>query len=475
MRNLLLLLIINLLGENCFSQQVYFSRNYETAVSVNYSGSSLQCSDSGFIFISSSFSVPTLGYSFMRTDKFGDTISVTRFIFSDLSMSLGANTHSLVSTSDGGYIASGIVVDSTNNIDGYLVKFTALGDTMWTRRWGGVGGDYLNSIYEGADNSFWICGSTSSQGNGLSDYWLLKVNSGGNLLWDSVYGTSVNEGAVCGEICLDGGFVISGVSFNVPRVVKVDSVGAVQWAFNYGSYYGYGFISQLSDSSFILACEKNLSAVNKEGALIHLFPDGTVDWFQYFGLDSSDEVLSAKPIILSDGIIIGGSSRPYADYSRGYLAKTDLNGILIWQRRYIINPNAPQEFADVASTNDGGFILAGSCIVSTQDAWLVKVDSMGCEVAGCDGVGLVEQESQNVLSIYPNPANENVSIAFSGAANDPYCVEIINSAAELVDQVFFNGRKSVSLSTEQYAEGIYFLRVMSKGECLVTEKLIILK
>ncbi len=48
----------------------------------------------------------------------------------------------------------------------------------------------------------------------------------------------------------------------------------------------------------------------------------------------------------------------------------------------------------------------------SQDAWVVKVDSMGCVVPGCDGVGVTEiiTNLNDALTVYPNPAHGQVQV-----------------------------------------------------------------
>jgi len=457
------------------AQQTYFSNNYELYGSASYTGAVIQTADSGFVFLSSNFTLPYLGYTFIKTDKYGDTVFTKRYTYPYHSFSIGDGTKSLIVANDGNYLACGTAVDSANNSDAYIVKFSPLGDTLWTKRFGGTGDDYMNSMHQDESNNFWVCGSTSSQGNGQGDFWLVKLDNNCVMQWDSTYGTAQTEGAVCGEFTFDGGFLISGACANSPYVVKVDSVGAPQWQFVYSTYNGYGYVGQLPDSGYILACAKVFSVNEAQGSLVKLNGSGTQVWVQYVGFVNNNDVLTAKPIITNNAIICGGMSELTSGYYGGYLAKTDLNGYMIWQRQYSINSNAPQAIYDAAACNDGGFVLAGSCHVATQDAWLIKVDSMGCEVAGCDAVGLIEPENENAISVYPNPASDAVTITSSLERNEETYIEVLNSFGQIVDRISFNGSPTIQLITENYAVGLFYLRLMSDGTCISTEKLLIVK
>jgi len=83
---------------------------------------------------------------------------------------------------DGGYIVAGGCEDTTTgNIDVYLVKTDANGDSLWTRTFGGPSYDAAQSVRQTADGGYIICGQTYSFGAGGSDIYLIKTDENGNL------------------------------------------------------------------------------------------------------------------------------------------------------------------------------------------------------------------------------------------------------------------------------------------------------
>lgn len=438
----------------------------------NFTGSILQTADSGYVYISSNYSQPSPGYSFVRLDKYGDTVYTKPYIYSNLSFQLGVSSQSLIVNANGEYVACGNAINTSNNTNGYVVAFNALGDTLWTKEFAGSGSEYLTGLHQDSSGDYWLCGSTTSQGNGMSDFWLMRLDSDFNVQWDSVYGTSQSEGIVSSAMTPDGGFVMSGRSGNYPYVVKVDSTGDPEWQYAYAAFDGYGYVNVMPDSGYIVACEKILSASDEEGCLVRLTPGGSVQWSTYVGFTNSFETLTTRPLIVGGEIIIAGSSRLATGYYRGYLVKADRDGNATWQRTYTITQTAHHYIYDLAATNDNGFVMAGSCHIGTQDAWLLKVDSFGCDSIGCDGVGIIPSAEHGIMmSVYPNPANENVSVEYAEAPNDA-SVEILNIEGQIIDRIFFeNGRAVISVSS--YAEGMYFFRLVHDGVLLVSEKLII--
>jgi hypothetical protein len=67
------------------------------------------------------------------------------------------------------------------NIDVYLVRTDVDGDTLWTRTFGGPSFDLGYSVQQTADHGYIIGGQAYSFGAGLSDFYLIKTDSSGNV------------------------------------------------------------------------------------------------------------------------------------------------------------------------------------------------------------------------------------------------------------------------------------------------------
>ncbi len=87
---------------------------------------------------------------------------------------------SIDQTSDGVYIIGGTTRLGTGFDDYWLVRTNALGDTLWTRTFGGGDRDEGRSIQQTADCGFVVAGYTEPFGAGSSDVWLMKTDSLGN-------------------------------------------------------------------------------------------------------------------------------------------------------------------------------------------------------------------------------------------------------------------------------------------------------
>jgi hypothetical protein len=99
----------------------------------------------------------------------------------------------------------------------------------WTKTFGGTGADYGYSICETKDSGFIITGHASSFDGGETDVYLIRTNSLGDTLWTKTFGGDSIDRASSVRQTSDGGFIIAGStsSFGAGGVylIKTDSGG----------------------------------------------------------------------------------------------------------------------------------------------------------------------------------------------------------------------------------------------------------
>lgn len=139
----------------------------------------------------------------------------------------GSNTdtcYDVVETTDG-YILIGSS-DSTDvdintnkgSYDFWIVKIDSVGNLLWEKNFGGTEIDEARAITKTNDGNFIIVGDTRSNdqdittNNGGADLWVIKINTNGNLLWEKTFGGSNFDVARSINKTFDGGYVISGSS-----------------------------------------------------------------------------------------------------------------------------------------------------------------------------------------------------------------------------------------------------------------------
>lgn len=139
----------------------------------------------------------------------------------------------LTLTPDGGYLLSGYSASDASgdksednhgdSLDYWLVKLNAEGEIMWDRTYGGDKAEYLFATRVTTDGGFIIAGSSNSEASGdksddivgpwnYVDMWILKLDSEGNIEWDKTIGGNKDDGAKTIEQTMDGGFLVGGYS-----------------------------------------------------------------------------------------------------------------------------------------------------------------------------------------------------------------------------------------------------------------------
>ena len=120
----------------------------------------------------------------------------------------------IVQTTDGGYVVCGSTVNKNTNTDIYVIKIDAKGNLLWEKSFGGEFGEEANSICQTQDGGYAVAGYTESKGAGFSDFWVLKLDEKGSLVWDKTLGGAEYDVANSIIQVVDGGLVVCGGTFS---------------------------------------------------------------------------------------------------------------------------------------------------------------------------------------------------------------------------------------------------------------------
>lgn len=140
----------------------------------------------------------------------------------------------LLAEADGLSIAGG----TNDGQDGWLVHVDLSGGATWTMTYGGTGVDRLNALGRAGDG-YVLAGGTQSQGAGNEDFWLIRTDAAGNLLWQQTYG-GANFDRASGVVVLADGFLMAGTTRSKGAgdadawLVRTDKDGVKLWDKTYG-------------------------------------------------------------------------------------------------------------------------------------------------------------------------------------------------------------------------------------------------
>lgn len=352
---------------------------------------------------------------------------------------------SIIKTTDGGYAilgftqsADGDISDKINeSYDFWVLKYDTNHILQWSKTYGGTGNDRGEKIVQTPDGGYAVLGySDSNDGDvatnaGAQDYWLAKLDSSGNLIWQQSYGYAGADRGTSILVTTDGGFFITGIldvsasggAGNTRNVssrhaggdywaLKLDNQGMIEWS----KYYGGSFTDspfdaiQTTDGDYIIVGSSDSDDVditNNIGQydfwVLKISSSGAIIWEKNFGGTQIDE---ARGIIDSgDGnyLIIGDTRSEDIQISNNlgaadlWLIKITPLGELIWEKT--LGGSNFDAGRSITKASDNGFILSGNSRSvdgnltnnkGQNDGWLLKVDSNG---------SIIKQKSVGGLAI----------------------------------------------------------------------------
>jgi len=301
--------------------------------------------------------------------------------------------HALVRTSDGGYALAGETESyGAGGSDFWLIKTDGDGNVLWNMTYGGAGNDNALALVQTSDGGYALAGETYSFGAGLDDVWIVRTDASGNMLWNVTCGGADSDSASSLVRTEDGGFAVAGQtrSFGLADnhdfwLIRTDASGGMLWNKTYGREHGEwaAAIVQTDDSGYALAgCAYpwGTTATTTEFWLVKTDANGTKIWDKYYGSTSYFEYAYALVQTDDGGYALAGDtySPGVPDSHDFWLVKTSANGTKLWDKFYG-GTKSEVPFA-LVQTADNGYALAGyttSFGAGNWDAWLAKTDASG--------------------------------------------------------------------------------------------------
>jgi len=424
--------------------------------------------------------------------------------------------NSIEQTNDGGYIVAGYSKsndgDVTGNhfyvipcVDYWIVKLDSVGNIQWQKSLGGSSSDYAYSIHQTNDGGYIVAGSTCSTSGdvtayfGNMDYWIVKLDSVGNIKWQKSFGGSGNEEAYSILQTIDGGYIVADGSgsnngnvtgnhggYEDYWILKLDSIGNIQWNKCLGGTINdYAFSIQITnDGGYIVAGYSNSNNGNVTGNhgaydcwILKLDTVGNIKWQNSLGGTNSEGAYSIQQTNDGGYVVAGSGSSNDGDITENHgssdywIVKLDTAGNIQWQKS--LGGTLDDRASSIQQTNDGGYIVAGLSYSNdgdvfgnhdtsglTCDYWIVKLSpTLGIEV----------HYTISKVSIYPNPTNSNFTIKLPENTKN---ITITNSLGQIVEKRNINNQTMQNFEIKN--NGMYFVQITTDKE-IITKKVVICK
>jgi len=257
--------------------------------------------------------------------------------------------YALDQTSDGGFVIAGTTYSSNGNVTGnhssgdyWIIKLDKNGNLVWQKAYGGSAFDFAHAVAQSRDGGFLVSGyARSNDGNvllnhGQEDMWILKLDKNGNIVWQKSYGGTGGEGANSLQQTSDGGYILTGTthSFNIDVVgnhgvhdfwvVKIDSIGNVQWKECLGGSDedNGNWVRQTTDGGYVVTgiSRSNDGDVSGHHAdddfwVAKLSGGGSIEWQKSLGGSLDEEAFSVFPASDGNYVISGNTNSNDGDVS----------------------------------------------------------------------------------------------------------------------------------------------------------------
>ncbi|MCB0466430.1 MAG: hypothetical protein KDC78_12275, partial [Aequorivita sp.] len=154
----------------------------------------------------------------------------------------------------------GDITDKTgNDSDFWLLKISKTGEVIWSKTYGGSNDEEAARITKTNDGGYLLSGYTASNDGdvsnnaGFHDYWIVKIDASGTIMWEENFGFSGSDQAYNAFQTSDGGYFITGffdvsasggagndlqkgVAHGVGEFwgIKLDATGTKQWRRYFG-------------------------------------------------------------------------------------------------------------------------------------------------------------------------------------------------------------------------------------------------
>ena len=261
---------------------------------------------------------------------------------------------SVIQTNDQGYLISGILDVTASGGEGntsrnanrhaggdyWVLKLDVTGTVEWSKYFGGNFTDTPRGVVQTSDSGYIIAGSSDSDDTDISnnigtyDFWVIRISSIGDLVWEKSFGGSQIDEARAIVASGDGNYIIAGDTRSSDVNVSTNKGAADLW-------------------------------------LVKITPDGDLLWEKTIGgtnFDVSRSIVKSQ----SSGFILAGSSRSNTiDVSENngqndaWILKVDDNGNLQWETT-VGGSNIDFTYS-IAELNDGKIIAVGDSTSSDGD------------------------------------------------------------------------------------------------------------
>jgi len=374
----------------------------------------------------------------------------------------------------------------------------------WEKSYGGSGSDNAKSIQETSDGGYIVVGGCFSEDidvneyHGEGDFWILKLDTSGQIEWQKFLGGSNYEEANSIQQTADGGFIVAGCSSSIDGnvsgnhgqkdywILKLNELGEIEWQKSLGGSntdIAYA-IHQIADDGYIVAgySTSNDGDVTENKGLtdywiVKLNELGGIEWQKSIGGSGSDIASSIQQTQDGGFIVAGNSSSNDGNVTNNHgeddywIVKLTESGEIEWQKS--LGGSNSDSATSIQETLDNGFIVVGGSSsydgdvthnYAGLDYWIVKLNGSG-EIEwqksiggyGVDIAEFVRQTNDEGYIVAGSSSSVNGDVS-NNHGNLDYWIVKVDVAGEIEWQKSLGGSNyEIAYSIKQTNDGNYII------------------
>lgn len=331
--------------------------------------------------------------------------------------------------------------ENYGNLDYWIVKLSAQGKLQWQKSFGGKYKDILKQVLELPNGNIILAGNSNSPvsgnknitGKGKNDWWLIKINEQGDVLWQKNFGDEADDKLSTMILTKDNNILLGG---------------------NY-TYFD------------------NKSKQNKANIILRkIDTNGNLIWKETYD-NGADDYLTNILQNFDGTLILGAYSTTHASNIKNkiqgkgkddfLIIKTDNKGNELWRRH--LGTHKKEILKKIIGTRDGGYVLMGSSM--THGKGDSNADYLMIKIADKDK----PLHKKLALEAIPNPAVYYTQ-AVIGKDYEKGILRVFDLNGRELYYTELNGNRIVPLPVAGYPDGIYIINVTVDDEATNSVKVL---
>jgi hypothetical protein len=377
--------------------------------------------------------------------------------------------------------------------NGYLVRYSALGEFLWSNSYPSpfpVNNSIITDMDRTPEGDYIAVGAVGNLGGSRYKPWIVKINDSGDTLWNKMLDIDYSffKKVIVRE---DGKFGTIGYEDYNSFFAFFNEIGDSLQYYNFISFFP---ISDLRLYNFSLCADGGFCCVGmvhpgsfyeQEIFLSRINTDGSLKWQRSISIPLKSEGVGIFEQADKGFIVFGHNNFISGDFIKPIMIRLDSLGDTLWTRVY---PDDTFYVGSAIKCINGDYVLAGAKRTGELDYKnVLRLDSLGNSVP-IDKIDEKSVQQRIELSISPNPFNSSckITVGFGrGLINQTPTLEIFDLSGRCIcslrqAQGTVSGDRSVSLSNRwsparAIPSGVYLVRATTPDGQSAMKKVVLVR